>query len=778
MASKTKTTKTSKSPTAPNRTTRIDVAYLLIGGGLASATAAQTLRQEGAQGNILILGEEAFAPYHRPPLSKPSTRVQAPTKPHQVLTDKTYQSLDITFKPQAQVVHLEAEKQYVTLASGEQIGYDKALIATGASPTPLSIEGADLPGVHYLRTFEDALSIRAQAKKGKRAVIVGGGFIGVEVVSLLTQQGLDVTLIESQALLYKLYADDISNHVESVLKHHSVRCLIGDQPSAIEGSQQVTAVRTANGETVPCDMVVIGAGVTPRTEFLRSSDIKCQDGVLVNEYLQTNHPDVYAAGDVANVYHPLFKTRSRVEHWDNAIKQGRLAARNMLGRREPFTAVSYFYSHVFGQSFNLVGVPSPHCQRIDRGTLASGEFESIYLKNNVPCAFFSMGHTSPNARIAEDLIRNHVNIERMAPKLSDPHFALADLPAQILYVLQGGGAFGAFECGAIEALQARDIVPDVVTGVSIGAFNGAIVASNPDNAAQALKDFWKELATVSSFTADESSRRLWASQQAALFGVPGFFEPRWLNPWQHFGQSPAEWPSLYDFSAARTLLSKYVDFDTLKTSPIRLMVTAVDVQSSEVVLFDSYLDDLTIDHIIASGSLPPAFPWVTIDGRHYWDAGIISNSPLKPVLERVGSTGKHIYHIDLFPDKRDKLPESLMEVSARREEIIFSDRLRHDDYQQDLIANYHQLVTDLMAQLPQQTAKRVAREPLYMQLMGHAVPNKSYRITRESDPNHPAPKAYDFSWETLAQLIEEGRDTVEEVLGPATPAPKRKKHNK
>ncbi len=389
-----------------------------------------------------------------------------------------------------------------------------------------------------------------------------------------------------------------------------------------------------------------------------------------------------------------------------------------------------------------------------------------------------MGRSSSNARIAEDLIRNHVSLARVMPKLSDPDFALADLPAQIIYVLQGGGAFGAFECGAIEALQSRGITPDVVTGVSIGAFNGAIVAGNPDNPAQALKDFWRELATNSSFATDESARRLWASQQAALFGVPGFFEPRWLNPWQHFGQSPAEWPSLYDFSAARTLLSKYVDFATLKSSPVRLMVTAVDVQSSEVVLFDSYLDDLTVDHIIASGSLPPAFPWVTIDGRHYWDAGIISNSPLKQVLERVGSTGKHIYHIDLFPENRDKLPESLMEVSARREEIIFSDRLRHDDYQQDLIANYHQLVTDLMAQLPQESAQRLAREPLYMQLMGQSVPNKSFRMTRQSDPDHPTPKAYDFSWETVTQLITDGRQTVEEVLGPIDLAPETPKSEK
>lgn len=760
------TTTSKKTPSSSRSSTATEVAFLLIGGGLASANAAQTLRQEGAQGRILIIGEESFLPYHRPPLSKSSIRIKPRSSPNLVLDAAAYKELGIEVRRSTEVIALDSKHQIAELASGERVKYDKALIATGASPTPLSIPGTNLSGVHYLRTFKDAVAIRHAAKDAKTAVVIGGGFIGIEVVSLLAQQDVAVTLIETRELLYKLHADNISRHVEEVLNDHSVRSLVGDTPLAIEGTDRVRAVRTTNGELLACDMVVIGAGVTPRTEFLRSTDIDCRDGVLVDEYLQTNDPSVFAAGDVANVFHPLFKKHFRVEHWDNAIKQGRLAARNMLGRHEPFTAVSYFYSHIFDQSFNLVGFPAASCERVDRGSLKSGEFESIYLDGQVPCAFFSMGNSSANARSAEDLIRNHVSIARVKSKLSDPGFALSDMPAQVLYVLQGGGAFGAFECGAIEALQARGITPDVVAGVSIGAFNGAIVAGNPDNPAQALTAFWQELATHSPFTGDESSRRLWASQQAALFGVPGFFEPRWLNMWQHFGKSPTEWPSLYDFSAARATLSKYVDFARLKASPIRLMVTAVDVQSSEVVLFDSYLDDLTVDHIMASGSLPPAFAWVTIEGRHYWDAGIVSNSPLQPALDRVGATGKHVYLIDLFPGQRDNLPESLMEVSARREEIIFSDRLKHDDYQQDLVANYHQLVTDLMTQLPEESARRLSREPLYMQLMGEANPNKSFRITRQTSPATPAPKAYDFSRATLMQLIEDGRKTVEQVLGP------------
>ena len=757
----------------PSRdTTRID--YLLIGGGLAAATAAQTLRQEGALGRIVIVSEESIAPYQRPPLSKTSSRPNQPLEPNFVLDKDNLAALKIELILDAAITSIDPSKKSVQLANGRHLLYDKALIATGASPTKLAIPGNELAGVHYLRTFKDALAIRSDAKgvTGRkslvkvRAVVIGGGFIGTEIVSLLRSLKVEVTLIEAKQLLYKLHAENISSFAETILAQNYVRCIVGDPPAAIKGSGRVQSVLTESGETIPCDMVVIGAGVTPRTEFLSGTEIDCRDGVLVNEFLQTNDLSIYAAGDVACVYHPFFKSQFRVEHWDNAIKQGRLAARNMMGRREPFTAVSYFYSHIFDQSFNLVGFPSPANERIDRGSLETGQFEALYLHHDVPCAFFTLGRSSANTRTAEDLIRNHVALKRCKAALRNPAFALAKIPAPVVYVLQGGGAFGAFECGAIDALHKRGIRPDVVAGVSIGAFNGAIVAGNPDHAGEALTAFWHDLSTTIAFSGDEATRRLWSSQQIALFGVPGFFEPRWTQMWQNFGQIPSHWSSLYDFSAAKKLLHQYVDFDKLKHSPVRLLVTAVDVQSSEVVLFDSYLDTFTVDHVLASGSLPPAFPWVTIGDRHYWDAGIVSNSPLQPTLNRIGHTGKDIYFIDLFPGHRDNLPESLTEVSARRDEIVFSDRLKHDDYQQDTVNNYQQLVASLMAELPHESARRLSQEPLYIQLVDQAKPNKSIRISRHTDPEHPAPKAYDFSAQTIAQLIADGQKTVDDVLGP------------
>lgn len=758
---------------APRPTKPIE--FLLLGGGLAAATAAQTLRQDGAQGRIVIVSEESIAPYQRPPLSKTSTRPNQPIEPNFVLDQASLAALKIELMLDAAITSLDTTKKSVQLANGRHLFYDKALIATGASPTKLTMAGTDLAGVHYLRTFEDAVAIRQDAKGATRrkssasvrAVVIGGGFIGTEIVSLLRSLEVDVTLIEAKQLLYKLHAENISSFAESIMVQNNVRCIVGDPPAAIQGKGRVQSVLTQGGKTIPCDMVVIGAGVTPRTEFLQGTEIGCRDGVMVDAFLQTSDPAVYAAGDVACVYHPFYQSQFRVEHWDNAVKQGRLAARNMMGRREPFTAVSYFYSHIFDQSFNLVGLPSAANERIDRGCLQTGQFEAIYLDHDVPCAFFTLGRSSTNTRTAEDLIRNHVALTRTKTALHDPAFALAQIPAPVVYVLQGGGAFGAFECGAIAALHKRGIRPDVVAGVSIGAFNGAIVAGNPDHADQALTAFWHDLSTTSGLAGDEATRRLWSSQQTAMFGVPGFFQPRWTQLWENFGQMPSHWPSLYDFSAAKKLLSQYVDFDRLKHSPVRLLVTAVDVQSSEVVLFDSYLDTFTVDHVLASGSLPPAFPWVTIGDRHYWDAGIVSNSPLQPTLNRIGHTGKDIYFIDLFPGHRESLPETLTEVSARRDEIVFSDRLKHDDYLQDTINNYQQLVASLMAELSPERARRLSREPLYIQLIDQAQPNKSIRITRHTDPEHPAPKAYDFSAQTIAQLMADGQKIVDDMLGPA-----------
>jgi len=742
--------------------------FVILGGGLAGVTAARTLREQGATGRIVVVSEESILPYHRPPLSKPPTSASQDFSPAVVLNEKKLQELRIEVLLGERATQVSPKPKIVTLNSAAPIGYEKLLIATGASPTPLSIPGQDLRGVHYLRTFDQAVAIREQAKRTKRAVVIGGSFNGVEVAAMLTKLGVAVTLIESKQLLYKLYTPKVSKHFEAILRANGVQCLVPEQPVEIKERARGLSVLTLGGDDIACELVVVAAGVTPRVEFLEGSGITCNDGVQVNEYLQTNDPDIYAAGDVANTSHPLYKQYLRVEHWDNAIKQGRLVARNMLGRHEPYTKISYFFSHVFDQSFTLVGIPNPTDEHIERGSVKSDQFETLYLQENTPTAFLALGSATLNTRAAEGLIRSHTNISSIKDQLSDLNYSLSAIPGQVLYVLQGGGAYGAFECGAIRALQERNIHPDVVAGVSIGAFNGAIIASHPDNPAQALASFWRELSIDSARLPDESARRAMASQQVSWFGVPGFFTPRWLDPWLHpwqsLGQLPSQWPSLYDLSPARDLLQKYVDFGALKSSPIRLLVTAVDVQTSKVVLFDSYLDDLTVEHVLASGSLPPAFPWITIEGRHYWDAGIISNSPLEPALGRIGSAGKQVYLIDLFTGQREDLPESLQDVYARREEIIFSQRLSDDYALQNRLTDYQQLVKQLITQLPETAAQQVRQEPLYLQLMGQAAATAVTQIVRHRRGSQKSTKAYDFSRPTIEELIEDGYQTALEVL--------------
>ena len=232
------------------------------------------------------------------------------------------------------------------------------------------------------------------------------------------------------------------------------------------------------------------------------------------------------------------------------------------------------------------------------------------------------------------------NIGRFETRLGQPGFFFTDIPNQTVLVLQGGGAIGAFECGVVRALEERSVYPDIVAGVSIGAFNGAIIAAHPRHATQALESFWHDVAAVSPIVGDEAARQLWSSTLVMLFGVPQFFMPRWWfwgTPLQH---AFAPWTSFYDFAPARRLLVQYVDFTALKSSPVRLLVSAVNVETAQLDIFDSYVDDLTVDHLLASGSLPPALPWTTIGDRHYWDGGIVSNSPLDQVVERCGAAGK------------------------------------------------------------------------------------------------------------------------------------------
>ena len=732
------------------------VDFLLIGGGLASATAAETLRKEGAEGKITIISAENFLPYHRPPLSK-SFLLEVQEEDRILVNKEDFyheNRIDVILNTKALRVH--PQRKTVETDSAGEFHFSKLLIATGCCLKKLSVPGADLSGIYYLRTIASAKALRQAMEKAKKAVVIGGSFIGMELASTLAQKGIKVTLINQESIVFdKLHSPEISEFFTDYYRARGVEIFCGETIKEIQGKKRVKRVVTNTGKEFLCDLVAIGVGVVPETEFLRGSGIDMDDGIIVDEYMQTNNQDVYAAGDVANFFDPVFGKHRRIEHWDNAIKQGQIAARSMMGKRQAYRAVSYFFSDVFDLTFNFIGDTTGVEQRIVRGSMENKSFSVLYLRDNMLSAAFLMGRPISEDNAAGSLILNRVNLKQVKRRLSDAKFGLQNIATQTGLVLQGGGALGAFQCGVVRAMEEKGIHPDIVAGVSIGAFNAAIIAGNPKHPASALRAFWDELAVDTPEVPSEGVRRILSSFHSLIFGSPKFFRPRWLIPIQHPDQLPINWNSFYDPSPARDLLLKYVDFKGLKRSPIRLLVSAVNVETSELDTFDSYADDITPDHILASGSLPPGFPWTTINGKHYWDGGIVSNSPLDQMIEHSGCTGKKVYIVNLYPRKRP-LPQNMMEVIARRDEIFFSEKTRKDLSTKELIENYRKLVEEILSYLDAKAADQIMQRPRYIETMGDSAPLSITRIVHEGEEGEPPSKDYDFSRKSIEEHIEEG----------------------
>ena len=368
----------------------------------------------------------------------------------------------------------------------------------------------------------------------------------------------------------------------------------------------------------------------------------------------------------------------------------------MLGERQSWRTVSYFFSDVFDLTFNVVGSTQDGGERIVRGSVEDKSFAVLYIGGERLRGAFLLDQSFVETKAAGALIANRSNISATKPRLSDPGFPLNRAAVQTLLVLQGGGALGAFECGVVKALEERSIHPDLVAGVSIGAFNAAIIAANPGNAATALEAFWRELSFDTPDIPNEDLRRAISSLQSAVFGAPRFFRARWFEPVLSPAQLPTNWTSFYDPSPLKATLSKYIEFEKLRDSPVRLLLTAVDVETGRLAVFDSYVDEITPEHILASGSLPPGFPWTTIAGKHYWDGGLVSNSPLDQVVELGGLTGKNVFVVNLWLGKR-ALPHSIPEVVARRDEIVLAEKTRRNIRSWEYIDDYRQLVEEIMA---------------------------------------------------------------------------------
>jgi 3-phenylpropionate/trans-cinnamate dioxygenase ferredoxin reductase subunit len=357
--------------------------FVIVGAGLAGAKAAETLRAEGFAGRLLLLGEEAERPYERPPLSKAYLRGEADRDSLYVHPEGFYAAHDIELRPSSRVRAIAPAARELELASGERIGYERLLLATGATPRRLRLPGAELDGVQYLRTRSDADVLAAAAARAQHVVVVGTGWIGSEVAASLRQLGREVTLIgPDPAPLARVLGPEVAGVYRDLHADHGVRLQLGTRVAGFRGAGRVEAVVTDDGRTVEGDLVLVGAGAVPRTELAEAADLPVRDGVLVNEQLEAvGAAGVYAAGDVAAAWHPRYQTYLRVEHWANALNQGPAAARNMLDTGSSYARLPYFYSDQYDLGMEYSGLAASWDQVVVRGDLAARTFIAFWLKD-------------------------------------------------------------------------------------------------------------------------------------------------------------------------------------------------------------------------------------------------------------------------------------------------------------------------------------------------------------------------------------------------------------
>ena len=356
---------------------------VIIGGGIAGGNAAATLREEGFAGPVVIVSREPGVPFGRPPLSKTYLRSEEDLKGWYVRPGGWYAEHDVDLRSGSSVAGVDPAAHTVVLGSGEELRYQKMLIATGGRNRRSSLPGAELPGIHYLRTVAECDAIKQEAVAGRRAVVVGMGFIGCEVAASLTQLGVHVTTVfPGRAPLEKVLGEQVGALIGGIHRAKGVELLAGDQVTAFEGTERLEAVVTAGGRRIGCDFAVAGIGIVPEVAAVAGSSIAQDNGILADELCRTSAADVYVAGDVANQLHPLFG-RVRVEHYNNGEKQGAAAARSMLGSTAPYDYIHSFWSDQYEHKIEYVGHVAKWDDFVVRGSVDEGKLVGFYLVDGV-----------------------------------------------------------------------------------------------------------------------------------------------------------------------------------------------------------------------------------------------------------------------------------------------------------------------------------------------------------------------------------------------------------
>jgi 3-phenylpropionate/trans-cinnamate dioxygenase ferredoxin reductase subunit len=379
--------------------------FVIVGASLAGATAAATLREEGFDGDLVLIGSEPTFPYERPPLSKAFLRGESTIQEAMVRPEAFYTDNRIDTRFGTTVTAVDTSDNSLTVAGGDPVRFDRLLIATGARNRRFPIPGIDLEGVLDLRTLGNAARIRAEMLPGRRALLAGMGFIGSEVAASLRQRGLEVHVVAGgKAPLDRVLGEEVGRVIEGIHRDHGVEMTFDDQVSAFEGNGRVGSVTTAKGLRLGCDFVVLGLGVEPVADFLDGSGVEVDDGVLVDEHCGSSVAGVFAAGDVANHFHPVFGRRVRTEHWNNAREQGRVAALNMLGRDTPYEEIHWFWSDQYEHTIQYAGHHREWDDLVIRGSLESRSFAAFYMLGGRVQAVVSVDRPS-DVRDAMALIR-------------------------------------------------------------------------------------------------------------------------------------------------------------------------------------------------------------------------------------------------------------------------------------------------------------------------------------------------------------------------------------
>jgi 3-phenylpropionate/trans-cinnamate dioxygenase ferredoxin reductase subunit len=401
-----------------------DRTLAIVGASLAGAKAAEAAREAGFDGRVVLIGDEDIAPYERPPLSKAVLRGEDAVESTRVHPDGFYTEHDIDVVTD-QVTAIDTSQRTVHLARAEALRFDTAVISTGAEPRPLTAPGAELSGVHYLRTADDSLRLSEAIRQAARVAVVGAGWIGAEVAASARAMGADVVLIEpAPTPLHRVLGEKVGRVFAQLHADHGVELRLGTGVQELRGTTSVREVVLDDARVEPADLVVVGVGVTPRAELAAAAALAVDNGIVVDEYLETSAAGVFAAGDVANSWHPHYGRHIRVEHWANALNQGLTAGRNAVGRREAYDRLPYFFSDQYDLGMEYVGFSQEGDAVAVRGDLDAREFIAFWHRNGVVTAAMNVNIWD----VVEDLKAVVASGQRIAvERLTDPEVALSDL---------------------------------------------------------------------------------------------------------------------------------------------------------------------------------------------------------------------------------------------------------------------------------------------------------------------------------------------------------------